>query len=64
MKSIVAKLLVIERKIDATEADGKRLKCSYYKWRYRRLVDKLSKTLREDAEKYRKEKQKELKGKK
>ena len=61
MRSLISKILIVERKIDATEADGKHLKCSYYKWRYKRLVHKLSEALRKDAEKYRKEKHNELK---
>lgn len=58
MRSLVSKLLILDRKISATEADGKRLKCKYHTWKYKRLLKKLSKVMQKDTERRRNEKEK------
>ena len=49
MRSLVSKLLVLDRKIIATEKDDKKLKCKYYMWQYKRTLKKLAKVMRKDA---------------
>lgn len=58
MRSLVSKLLILDRKISATEEDGKKLKCKYYTWQYKRALKKLSKLMQEDIERRRNEKEK------
>ena len=49
MESLSYKILIVERKIAATEADGHKLRNKYYRRKYKKLMKKLAKVLRKKA---------------